>query len=1833
MSYAQTPAPQHSHIRALRMFATVIALAAVAFVCTAVLPQRAYAYSRNANGAIGKVTGKKYGNVYYGTSVSDVMSIVDDMISTRRNPCHEDEVTIDLLADWNTKDYGRIKVPNGYTFHINLHGHMINRGRALELKSSDKWYGSGSGEVIYVDGGTLYLNGGTGTDVDAHMHTGYFEDGTFWKYDAGGWPQAAIYGGLITGGACDDWHGAGGISLARDTSRAYITNTTIAGNITDQYDSRYGHGAGIAVHGSKCTLELDNVTVKCNHAEGYGGGIYVRNSDCALNIKNSKIDNNHGGKHGGGIYLDDKATLNLENSTVDGNYTGGNGAGIYANASNTTINLKTSSDKSERVASMSKNYAAGHGGGIYADGTATINFEGVTCKENKAAYYKGSSILKHNGGCLYLNGNKSKLSINNCSLIANSSFDGYGGALFIDGNDTEVVVNKSTIDSNSASSRGGGIYHNGKNGSVKFTNSSLSKNTADLDGGGFYSYYDGTEFTFTDSAIVGNLALACGGGAYFNDVTTLTLKNTQMKDNNAGHADYNTNGKGGGVYNTDSGSRIYLEGNSSICSNHANSKNRDGSEGIGGGIYSEKLLTVTSSDGTGTIRSNTSSGNGGGIWFSSSLYLDNVSITENAASTHGGGIYCDNTSYKDFELARTIVVNKNTANDKDSNLYLRKEQTFCSATGDRALSTSSKIGVEAQDYSGEGKRKVSGNQVLMKALGEKYTDVFVSDNYDYSISADGSYVYIDPTNSRVHYYKVKMGTWTSESKSSEDGAEITLKSEDYLKQTERQGDFNNRMERCAVGRVDYWTVTDDLGERTIPVKDGVATFALRGSDAVVVSHVIRPIGSIGLKVNDSATWNELTQDSTSTVSLSYLNFRERLWTLLYEYHNDWIKDHSTGEMEDYSDGTGQFMHYDWWDDDPSSGTELVRKVNTSDDSDAYEYNYGFDNIKEGDAAKSASSVTRTFVGYEKSEDGTITGAKVKYTVTLNKSLYESMGMFATDSNAAGLLAFEAIVSGDNIETQRVNDQEDVTYRASTYKTQSCTTSADADGNQVVSFEVVIPRKMVTVTFNAGEDAVLPEDAKATITLDAGSSLDALPTPTREGYDFAGWYLGTAGETETKVSESTTFSKDTILYAKWTKHEEEGKTDTTRYRLVLYLAKEDGEDDWSTVDVGLAVFVDESAKTAQLTKPEDPTYEGYTFEGWYTDEALTQAFEFNDKGVGTVEYADGDLVLYAKWSKSKSQDTHTVTFANAEGKTLATVSDVADGATVKIPAAAAAAVTSGNALSSWVISGTGQTFAPASTNSKGEETGTAVTSNLTLVSSLKEVTHTVMYKNGSTATDEAAVALTASNDDAEDNIATMTVVDGATAPNIELADLDHYDFDGWYKDATCTEPYDFETETVTEDNLTLYAKWTPVVLVNFETSGGSEVASLRIPAGTKLAASDLPDSTRENYRFRGWNGEDGKQVPDELTINEDTTLTARWLGNTVFARLHNIYSEDEKHIEFLHYGNAITKNDVRVNIGHDDPVRAGYTFCGWYADEECTEEFEFGQTLEGDVDLYAKWEQADSFTVSFDSNGGSPVDAQAVTGGELATEPEAPTKDGYVFDGWFTDKACTEAYTFEDEVTENVTLYAKWAEAVTITLDSTGGELTSDTVFTVAKGSPVGVLPVPRRGTDDRYNTPSADDGYVFGGWYTADGTKVTAESTFDEDTTLVAYWERNGEVCFVTYISCGEMLDYDIVKTGDKLKQPADPTRVGYTFTGWYTDEACTKAYDFNTAVTSDFKLYAGWKEADGSGKQDGKQDGVDKKGGKKLPGTGDNSLFAVAAVAATGLTAAAVGLVKRRRN
>ena len=110
-----------------------------------------------------------------------------------------------------------------------------------------------------------------------------------------------------------------------------------------------------------------------------------------------------------------------------------------------------------------------------------------------------------------------------------------------------------------------------------------------------------------------------------------------------------------------------------------------------------------------------------------------------------------------------------------------------------------------------------------------------------------------------------------------------------------------------------------------------------------------------------------------------------------------------------------------------------------------------------------------------------------------------------------------------------------------------------------------------------------------------------------------------------------------------------------------------------------------------------------------------------------------------------------------------------------------------------------------------------------------------------------------------------------------------------------------------------------------------------------------------------------------------------------------------------------------------PTRDGYVFQGWYKDDA---KYDFSTPVNADLTLTAHWKTASkprpaTYTVTFDTKGGTTVGRQKVGDGGTVAEPAAPTRDGYVFQGWYKDDA---KYDFSTPVHADLTLTARWKTA-------------------------------------------------------------------------------------------------------------------------------------------------------------------------------------------------------------
>ncbi|TYP78233.1 InlB B-repeat-containing protein [Paenibacillus methanolicus] len=394
---------------------------------------------------------------------------------------------------------------------------------------------------------------------------------------------------------------------------------------------------------------------------------------------------------------------------------------------------------------------------------------------------------------------------------------------------------------------------------------------------------------------------------------------------------------------------------------------------------------------------------------------------------------------------------------------------------------------------------------------------------------------------------------------------------------------------------------------------------------------------------------------------------------------------------------------------------------------------------------------------------------------------------------------------------------------------------------------------------------------------------------------------------------------------------------------------------------------------------------------------------------------------------------------------------------------------------------------------------------------------------------------------------------------ELARTGH-GFAGWNTaaDGTGTAYAPGQSFAMGAANVTLYAQWTlDVYTINFETNGGSQMSSQTVNYGELATAPQTP--TKAGHTFGGWYADSELTMHFAFTtaITSDTTLYAKWTVNA-----YTVSFESDGGSQM----GSQTVNYGELAKAPQTPTKAGHAFGGWYADSEWTTPFAFTTEITSDTTLYAKW-VVNQHTVSFETSGGTAVNSQTVNYGSVSMEPQAPTKTGYAFDGWFANSELTAPFAFTTAITSDTTLYAKWTvNAYALSFESNGG--TALNGQTVNYGELATAPQTPTKA------------GHTFGGWYV--DSELTTPFAFTTEitgeTTLYAKWTVNKQiVSFET--NGGSSVGSQTVNYGDLAKEPTAPTKAGHKFDGWYMNGELTTTFAFTTAITGDTTLYAKWTQ------------------------------------------------------
>ena len=369
-----------------------------------------------------------------------------------------------------------------------------------------------------------------------------------------------------------------------------------------------------------------------------------------------------------------------------------------------------------------------------------------------------------------------------------------------------------------------------------------------------------------------------------------------------------------------------------------------------------------------------------------------------------------------------------------------------------------------------------------------------------------------------------------------------------------------------------------------------------------------------------------------------------------------------------------------------------------------------------------------------------------------------------------------------------------------------------------------------------------------------------------------------------------------------------------------------------------------------------------------------------------------------------------------------------------------------------------------------------------------------------------------------------------------------------------------TETVKADGSLVinyyYArnKYTQTFKSEKETENGTEtevIADGNYRYGTMMPT---PAVYRPGYEFLGWEDEEGAGVPKEVP-SENKTYIAKWkaLEGITYTVKYYVQNTDNSGYSLSETAALTGQMGEEVTAKAADLDEKVYHLKG---------ELPKG-TIKADGSLVLKvYYDLNEYKLTFDAKGGES-DQTEVTAryGDKIASP-MPTRKGYVFEGWYTDKDFKNRFdgTMPDK---DLTLYAKQTPVMSSytvyhykeSVDGSYFGLTDEEVLSGLTESEVTPQPKQYEG----FTSPEAKTGQV-NGWGGPDIWYHYKRNSYN-----LTYVLNNGEDNKISKVR----YEADITNT---------PSRTGYAFAGWYTDEALTQSYVQTTMPAHDLTLYVKWE-------------------------------------------------------
>lgn len=329
---------------------------------------------------------------------------------------------------------------------------------------------------------------------------------------------------------------------------------------------------------------------------------------------------------------------------------------------------------------------------------------------------------------------------------------------------------------------------------------------------------------------------------------------------------------------------------------------------------------------------------------------------------------------------------------------------------------------------------------------------------------------------------------------------------------------------------------------------------------------------------------------------------------------------------------------------------------------------------------------------------------------------------------------------------------------------------------------------------------------------------------------------------------------------------------------------------------------------------------------------------------------------------------------------------------------------------------------------------------------------------------------------------------------------------------------------------------------FDSNGGSTITEQILKKGEKVIKP--ADPTKENSEFVEWQLNGAAYNFDNI-VESDLTLIAKW--NDIINRNVKVTVGDEEYTTSVRDGETLAIESLNI------PSKEGYMIKLY---DENNEEIDLSTPITSDIVLTGEYVEIKTFTVKFDSNGGTKVSEAKVQEGEPVTEPTT-TRDGYILDGWYLGE---EKFDFTTPISKNITLKARWNDGPKVNVIFMSDEKVYKTIS------------VKENTTVSKPANPTKK-GYRFVEWQ-LDGQAFDFKTKITEEITLTAQFEEVTSFKVIFNSDGGSAVKTQEVTT--KATKPTNPTKSGYKFVEWQLNG---KTFDFNTTITQDIELKAIWEK------------------------------------------------------